>query len=98
MDANDSALRQQLYKIFRIKDEDYLTTVKVMYIYRCAAKTHPNPLNLLFALYGEWPSRRNTQKLDGIFYHFQSNSLKRLAAPPGAIVPPSKRYIGIHKW
>jgi hypothetical protein len=94
----DEILRQHLYSIFRIKDEDYATTLKLMYIYHYVKQITHDPLGKISDMRQQELSRKHKDKLDSIFYQVQTKSLEKLSAPIEARVPKATRLVGIQKW
>lgn len=96
---DDEILRQRLYRIFHIEEEDYAITVKVFYIYRWV-KPHAQEatLDVISGLRRVLRDRENTVKLDKLFHEMQNASLRRLAASPSTKTPQqqSKYNAGWH--
>lgn len=87
---DEELLRQRLYRIFRIEDENYMYTMKVMYIYRWVEKRHGSEaLNIIESLRSDYKKRRNVERLDLMFRHMQAVNMQHLAAPPNARPPQS---------
>lgn len=87
----DEILRQRLYRIFRIEDENYMVTMKVFYVYRWVERRAGNDtLDVLTDLRERFKKRKNTERLDWMFREMQSVNIAHLAAPPGARPPQAQ--------
>jgi hypothetical protein len=92
----DELLRQRLYRIFRIEDENYMYTMKVFYVYRQVEKTEgERVLDAITEMRQACKKRKNTERLDAIFRQLQAVNLAHIAAPPGAR-PPTLRQEGYY--
>ena len=85
---DDETLRQRLYRIFHIEEEDYAITVKVFYIYRWVEHHAGDAtLDVISDLRRVFRDRENTVKLDKLFHEMQGTSLRRLTAPTSVHTP-----------
>lgn len=94
----DELLRQRLYRIFRIGDEDYITTVKVFYIYENIHKEAGDEVFIAITeRLKDFKHREKIKRLNSLYQQLQEANLSHLAAPETAH-PPGNNGNYIPGW
>lgn len=94
-DIDKEIILMRLYRIFRLDEEDYITSVKLHYIYdHIRQEAGDEVFVVITERLRDYKFREKKKRLNGFYNTLQGSSLSLRAAPPEAQVPGgTSRYV-----
>lgn len=92
-------IRQRLYRVFRIREEDYIVTVKLFYIYKwIEPRTGNDAFEILGILRKATRGISNLEKINGLYHAVKMIGLKENGYMSAAKAAPMNRNQYVAGW